>query len=150
MGDKKPQRILVVDDDHECRLLLSTFAAQAGYEVDAVADGSMALTLIASKLPDLVLLDVNLPKRDGFEVCRAIRESKRTEHLPVIMLTAFSTTDARERGLEVGADEFVAKPFRAGELLEVIDQLLKIREARKQLEVDPRHVATTFSGGSRS
>ncbi len=143
--ERRPHRILVVDDDHECRLLLATFASQAGYVVDAVADGAMALALIESMTPDLVLLDVNLPQRDGYEVCRAIRQTKRTEHLPVVMLTAFDTPDARERGLAVGADEFVSKPFRAGDLLEVVDQLLKIKDARKQLDLDPGRVAEALS-----
>jgi CheY-like chemotaxis protein len=133
MSLTKP-RVLVVDDDHDCRLLLSTLVAQAGYNVDAVADGGMALATIQSRPPDLVLLDAYLPVRDGFAVCRTIKENPSTTHTPVIMLTAFSSTEARERCLAAGADEFVPKPFRTETLLELIEQLIAIGATARQLD----------------
>ncbi len=148
MIDKKTKRILVVDDDHECRLLLSTFVAQAGYRVDAVADGAMALTMMQSQPPDVVLLDANLPRLDGFEVCRRIRANEKTQHTPVVIITAFSTEDTKQRGLAVGADEYVQKPFRAENVLEIVEQLLKISAARRQLDaVDPTNIADALRGG---
>ena len=133
--------MLVADDDPECRLLLSAMAAKAGYHVDAVADGDMALTMMQSLPPDLVLLDAQLPHRDGFDVCGAIKSDPRMRSTPVIMLTGHVTDQARVRALAVGADEFVTKPFRAEHLLEVIDQLIKIRDAALQLDVEPAAVA---------
>ncbi len=127
-------RILVVDDDHDCRLLLSAIVAKAGFDVDAVADGDMALALIQSRAPDLVLLDAYLPRCDGFTVCRSIKGNPATARLPVIMLTAFSAGDARNQCLSAGADEFVPKPFRAEALVEMMRQLLEIRSVADELD----------------
>lgn len=139
--ERRKFRILVVDDDHECRFLLSRFAAEAGYQVEAVADGAMALSMMQARPADLVLLDAHLPKQDGFSVCQAIRDNPNTAHTPVVMLTAFGTEDARERGLNAGADEFLEKPFRADQLQEIVDQLLLMHEARRTLDVDPDALA---------
>ena len=117
-------RVLVVDDDHEARLLLSTVVARAGFDVNAVADGSMALTMMASTPPDIVLLDAHLPRLSGFDVCKRIREDVRTASIPVVMLTAFAGDDARQRSMDAGATEFVPKPFRADALLELLERLL--------------------------
>lgn len=144
---RKGQRILVVDDDHESRLLISAFMAQAGYRVDAVADGNMAITMMQSQPPDLVLLDAQLPRLDGFSVCRAIKSNPRSERVPVVMVTAYGGGEARERSMAAGADEYVEKPFRIEGLLEVVDHLLKIRDAARQLEMQPEDVVTAF--GSR-
>ncbi len=133
MSFQRP-RVLVVDDDHDCRLLLSTVAARAGFDVDAVADGEMALLTIRARPPDLVLLDACLPQRDGFDICRTIKDTPATKHTPVVILTAFSTPDARERSLAAGADEFVAKPFRNEAILDIITQLMRIRDAAHQLD----------------
>ncbi len=141
MATKARRRILVVDDDHECRLLLSALAARAGFEVDAVADGGLALTLLKAKPPDLILLDAFLPRIDGFALLERIRGDAAIKHTPVVMLTAFASEDTRQRGLDAGADEFIEKPFRTEELLELIDQLLKIREARRTLDVDGEALA---------
>ncbi|MBI5510469.1 MAG: response regulator [Deltaproteobacteria bacterium] len=127
-------RVLVVDDDHDCRLLLSTLVAKAGFDVDAVADGDMALATIQTRPPDLVLLDAFLPRRDGFQVCSSIKSDPATHHTPVVMLTAFASPDARSRSMAAGADEFVEKPFRADVLLELITQLMRIRDAAHQLD----------------
>ena len=131
---KAKLRVLVVDDDHDCRLMLSAVMARAGFSVDAVADGEMALSLMRTQPPDLVLLDAHLPQADGWEVCRTIKETPETTHTPVVMLTAFSDGDERSRSLDAGADEFVAKPFRADSLLELVEQLLTIRDAASQLD----------------
>ena len=127
-------RILVVDDDHDCRLVLSTIMARAGFDVDAVADGDMALTMIETRPPDLVLLDAYLPRRDGFQVCSRIKNNHTTQHTPVVMLTAFASPEARARGMAAGADEFVEKPFRTEALLELVTQLLRIHETAHQLD----------------
>jgi DNA-binding response OmpR family regulator len=145
MAARNP-RVLVVDDDHDCRLMLSSLVARAGFRVDAVADGEMALSLFGTQPPDLVLLDAHLPRVDGWEVCRAIKADEATAHTPVIMLTAFSSADARERSLAAGADEYVEKPFRADALLEMIEQLLAIRESARQLDPGEAAVITAMTG----
>jgi DNA-binding response OmpR family regulator len=145
MVERKDKRVLVVDDDHECRLLLSTFVAQAGYRVEAVPDGPMALALMQAHSADVVLLDANLPGLNGFEVCKRIRENAKTANTGIVIVTAFIGDDARERGLAAGADEFVSKPFRADQVLDIIASLVKIAEARRQLDVGADALKTGLS-----
>jgi two-component system, cell cycle response regulator len=148
MSFSKP-KVLVVDDDHDCRLLLSALVARAGFEVDAVADGDMALATIQSRPPDLVLLDAYLPRLDGFEVCATIKKNPLTMHTPVVMLTAFASPEARARSAEAGADEFVEKPFRSDALLELITQLLRIRVTAQQLDPGEAIVVAAMREGRR-
>jgi len=122
--DAEQARVLVVDDDHDCRLVLCTIVAQAGYHVDAVADGRMALAMLQNNPPDIVLLDAHLPGIDGWEVCRSIKSTEQTQQMPVIMLTAFASPQNQTQSMEAGADEFVPKPFRADELLQLIQRFL--------------------------
>lgn len=138
---KKKSRILVVDDDHDCRLLLSSLMAKAGYEVDAVADGEMALATVISNKPDVVLLDACLPVSDGFEVCARIKENESTANIGVLMLTAFATPSHREKGLKVGVDEYVEKPFRNESIIEIVQHLLAIKRASEQLDPGAKAVA---------
>jgi DNA-binding response OmpR family regulator len=124
MTEKKPS-VLIVDDDHECRLMLSTVFAHEGYAVNAVADGAMALAIMRSQPPDLVMLDAQLPRINGFDVCRQIKSNELTARIPVVILTGFSIDSAREQSLEAGADQFVEKPFSADVLLAVVRQVLR-------------------------
>ncbi len=126
------RRVLVVEDDHETRLLLSAFMARAGFRVDAVADGTMALTMVQAQPPDAVLLDAHLPRLDGYSVCKAIKA--RPVGPVVVMVTAFGGEDARGRALAAGADEFVEKPFRHEKLLEVVERLWAERRDRVRAE----------------
>jgi CheY-like chemotaxis protein len=122
---RKP-RILVVDDDHETRLLLSAYLAQRGYHVESVADGNMALTMVQARQPDLVLLDAHLPRLDGYSACRAIKDAPATARLPVIIVTAFGGADGRARCEAAGADELVEKPFHFDDLMRVIERFLPL------------------------
>jgi CheY-like chemotaxis protein len=115
---------LVVDDDHEQRLVLSGFMARSGFRVDAVADGAMALALVAAQPPDIVLLDAMLPRMDGFEICRAIKSVPRSRHIPVVIITGqIATAEATAESHAVGADEFLEKPLRLPELLALVHRL---------------------------
>lgn len=115
------RRVLVVDDDPSCRLMLASLVAKAGFTVDSVADGDMALTLMRAHPPDIVLLDAHLPGMDGWRVCETIKARGST---PVVMLTAFASDEAHARTVQAGADEFVPKPFRADHLLSLMRNLL--------------------------
>lgn len=117
------RRVLVVDDDHDARLLLSTLVARAGFDVHAVADAAMALTMMRARPPHVVLLDAHLPGKSGFDVCREMRHDASLAQTPVVMLTAFAEGDARDRSREAGATEFVEKPFRAEHLLALVRRL---------------------------
>jgi adenylate cyclase len=118
--------ILVVDDVPQNVRLLEAILEPRGYEVVTAADGPAALALIESSDADLVLLDVVMPRMDGYAVCRRIREREETAVLPVIMVTS-STGQEKRRAIEAGADDFVEKPFDQHELLTRVRSLLRIK-----------------------
>jgi two-component system alkaline phosphatase synthesis response regulator PhoP len=119
------QKILVVDDE---AVLVETIAynlEQSGYQVVTVADGSSALEAARSETPDLIILDIMLPGIDGLEVCRQLRREQNTATTPIIMLTAKGDEIDKVVGLEVGADDYVTKPFGRRELLARVRALLR-------------------------
>ena len=109
--------ILLVDDDQEIRELLETYLSRVGFQVRAVADGAAFRQSLCAESADLVILDVMLPDEDGFSLCRWVREHQRFAQVPVIMLTASSDEADRVIGLELGADDYLGKPFSPRELL---------------------------------
>ncbi len=115
-------RVLVVDDDPLLVRLVRTHLEKAGYRVIDARDGEQALDLAAAELPDLVVLDLMLPKLDGFEVCRRIREFSL---VPVVMLTARGEPVDKLRGFEMGADDYLGKPFVPAELLARVRAVLR-------------------------
>ncbi len=118
-------RILVVDDEVDINMILSVTLRRAGYEVISAADGLEALEVIHLHAPDLILLDVMMPRADGLEALRRIREHEPTAHTPVIMLTAKGALADKMKGFEHGADDYVAKPFEPAEILARVQALLK-------------------------
>jgi DNA-binding response OmpR family regulator len=117
------KRILIVEDDPAlCDLLFSCLKA-AGYSAETAADGLEALRKARSSAPDLILLDLMLPKLDGFSVCETLRED--SVRIPIIMLTGLSSQLNRFAGLGSGADDYITKPFTLDHLLERIKELLK-------------------------
>jgi len=128
-------RILVVDDDPNVQRSLSFTLQQEGYEVSIAGDGAEALKKWADESPDLMLLDVGLPKMDGYQVATKIRETEAGEtHMPIIMLTADADVEAKVKGLRAGADDYQVKPFFPAELVARIKSLLA-RFAPKNLVV---------------
>jgi diguanylate cyclase (GGDEF)-like protein len=109
-------RILVAEDERNLRQVLVLQLQNAGYEVIEAMDGQIALEKAQSVYPDLILLDVMMPRMDGYEVCRRIRASFATRHIPIIMLTARGEEDARITGLQGGANDYVVKPWGKREL----------------------------------
>jgi len=120
--------ILVVDDDAKNRELLEAYLVPQGYAVLIAEDGAAALKMIGENAIDLVLLDVKMPKVDGFEVCRKIKDNDRLRVIPVVMVTALSATEDRIKGIEGGAEDFITKPVDKGEVLARIKMLLKQKE----------------------
>lgn len=144
-----PARILIVDDDPTVRETLRTCFAGEGYEMAFAADGPGALAQAAEWLPDLVLLDVMMPGMDGFEVCRRLRADPLLAQVPVILVTGLDDYDSRVRGAEVGADDFISKPYNRVELrarvrtitrLNRYRRLLEERERRKEAEDETRRL----------
>jgi len=119
------KRLLVVEDDRPIAELLKHHFTSAGFKVTTTPDGDEALILIDEIKPDLVLLDWMIEGTSGIEVCRRLRRSAQTAKLPIIMLTARGDEEDRVRGLETGADDFVAKPFSPKELVARANALLR-------------------------
>jgi two-component system, OmpR family, alkaline phosphatase synthesis response regulator PhoP len=119
------KRILIVDDEPNIVLSLEFLIRREGYEVAVAADGEAALQEMAGKTPDLVVLDVMLPKMNGFEVCRRIRADPRWQATKVIMLTARGRDTEVAKGIGVGADAYVTKPFSTRDLVAEINGLLR-------------------------
>ncbi len=114
--------ILVVEDEESVRELLRLYLEKEGFQVELASDGEEALKKMSRISPDLVLLDLMLPKKDGWEVCREIR---KTSYVPIIMLTARGEEFDKVLGLELGADDYVAKPFSPRELVARIKAVLR-------------------------
>lgn len=110
-------RVLVADDDPDIRELVTYVLERGGHEVVAVADGEAVLAWSRDETPDLFLLDIMMPRRDGIDVCRALRSDPATAGVPVIMLTAKGQDADIERGFQAGTDDYVVKPFSPRELL---------------------------------
>ncbi len=117
-------RVLVVDDEPNIVLSLEFLMQQAGFDVDTAADGERALQLVAQQPPDLILLDISLPGLSGFEVLDQLRNQSETARLPIIMLTAHGREVEREKGLALGADDYVTKPFSTRDLVAKVQTLL--------------------------
>ena len=112
--------ILAVDDEPNILMSIEFILDMEGYEVHTARDGDDALEAAERVRPDLILLDINMPRKDGYEVCRILRKREHMAGTKVIMLTAKGQSLERKKGLEVGADEYVTKPFSADELLSAI------------------------------
>jgi len=121
-------RVLVVEDDEDIALVLQRSLRMEGYEVRLAADGERGLSEAQDFLPDLVVLDLGLPKLDGLEVARRIRE--RQDDVPILILTARDALDSRVEGLDLGADDYLVKPFERQELLARLRALLRRRPPR--------------------
>ncbi len=125
--------ILVADDQPQNIELLEAYLVPQGYKIIKAEDGEAALKAIGENTVDLVLLDVKMPKTDGFEVCRRIKGDERLRNIPVIMLTALSAKEDRIKGIEAGAEDFISKPLDKGEVLARIRMLLRIKNLNDQL-----------------
>jgi DNA-binding response OmpR family regulator len=119
-----PHRILIVDDEPNIVVPLEFLMKREGYEVAIAEDGQAALDAIAKRAPDLVILDVMLPRMSGFDVCRHIRADERWRGLKILMLTAKGRDSEMQKGLELGADAYVTKPFSTRDLVARIRALL--------------------------
>jgi DNA-binding response OmpR family regulator len=108
--------ILVADDDEDVVAIVACCLERAGYEVATAADGQEALGLACEHHPDLAVLDVMMPKIDGYHLTRALRACFRTRHIPIVLLSVRSLPSDRRRGVDAGADDYVCKPFSPGDL----------------------------------
>ena len=130
-------KILVVDDDRNICELLKLYLENDGYTVFVANDGQEAVEMFQSKAPELVLLDIMLPKMDGWQVCREIRKTSNT---PIIMLTAKGETFDKVLGLELGADDYVTKPFDAKEVMARVKAVLRRASGSNDAEENSKKI----------
>ena len=131
---RNSSRILVVDDVPVNIQLLVTYLAAEGYEVDSAKDGHDAMKAVKEHQPDLILLDVMMPKMNGFKVCEVIKSDDATKFIPVILVTALNELEDKIKGMNSGADDFLAKPFNKLELLVRVRSLLRIKHLHDELQ----------------
>lgn len=137
-----PVTLLVTDDEKDIVELVRYHAEKAGFACLSASDGPTALRLVRERRPDLLILDLMLPGLDGFEVCRQLRRDSATAHLPIIMLTARADEVDRVVGLEVGADDYVVKPFSPRELIARIKAVLRRVQGERGVGGGPRRFGT--------
>jgi twitching motility two-component system response regulator PilH len=118
------EKILIVEDSPTTMLQITTILQNKGYELLHAVDGEEALQKAVDKLPRLIVLDIILPKKNGFQVCRQLKTTTQTQDIKILMLTSKTQESDRFWGLKQGADDYMTKPFEAGDLLKKIDELL--------------------------
>jgi cyclic di-GMP phosphodiesterase len=126
--------VLAVDDQPENLELVAEILSEEGYRIQLAADGESALAAVAAEAPDCVVLDVMMPRMDGFEVCRRLKGSRSTRFIPVVMLTALSAVDDKVHAFDAGADDFLNKPVHAHELRARVRSLVRIKRLRDELD----------------
>ena len=124
---KGTPRVLIVEDEPNIVLSLEILLRRAGYETASTGDGEEAMELIRRTRPDVVLLDIMLPKQNGYEVCRSVKSEPTLSSIPIIMLTAKGQEVEILKGLELGASAYIAKPFGNAEVLEAVRAALESR-----------------------
>jgi putative two-component system response regulator len=127
-------KILVVDDEPANRQVVSRMMKDLGYEVATATNGEEALEAVRDGRPDVILLDVNMPLLDGFEVCRRLKSDTATRLIPIVMLTGQATVEERVRGIDAGADDFLTKPFVLSELEARVRSLTRVKRYTDELD----------------
>ncbi|MBT3344615.1 MAG: response regulator [Gemmatimonadetes bacterium] len=121
----QPKRILIVDDEEEVRASMREYLESNGYAIVEAADGEEALAKTFTEKPDLLLLDLRLPKVDGYQVCQTLKGNPITSVIPIIMVTALNATPQKVKGIEYGADDYIEKPFDLEELLARVKMVMR-------------------------
>src|SRR5687768_8863529 len=139
--ERKKKRILVVDDHEDNIELLRARLEARGYEVEGASDGQAALDAVKRVCPDLILLDVMMPKMDGIEVVRRLKANADLPFIPVIMQTALDSTENKVEGLDAGADDYITKPINFAELEARVNSLLRIKSLQSALAERERELS---------
>ncbi|GMV96323.1 MAG: hypothetical protein AMXMBFR83_06900 [Phycisphaerae bacterium] len=136
-GPLSPSKILIVDDNVQNRELLVAYVEGIpNVRTREAANGLEALAVVAQDPPDLILLDIMMPRMSGFEVCRRLKSDPRTRDIPVLMVTALDEVGDHERAIDSGTDEFLTKPVDRAELVERVNGLLRLRRVKSRGEAD--------------
>jgi CheY-like chemotaxis protein len=145
---ERPPRVLIADDDPQNAELLEAYLGAAGYELRTAADGEETLRLVAEWRPDLVLLDVMMPKISGFEVCKRLRADPATKDIAVLMVTALDQPSDIDRAVEAGCDDFLSKPITKSGLLLRTHALLESRRQPRELDRALSYIEAVERGGT--
>jgi len=137
-------KVLVADDAVDTVALVQDLLTMEGYDVIPAYDGEEALRKIRLNPPDVVLLDVNMPRMDGYEACRLLKEDPATAHIPVLILTALAEPDDRVKGLSLGAEDYLTKPFDHRELVARVRARLRTKQTADDLRAAQRAIRSTF------
>jgi len=130
----KRSKILVADDNVQNCELLQAYLDDLACDVVVAYDGQETLEKVAAENPDLILLDIMMPKVSGFEICRKLKSDEKTQDIPIVMVTALTETGDIERAVEAGTDDFLSKPISKLELLTRVRSLLRVRHLKSELE----------------
>ncbi len=133
LESEQKAKVLIVEDNPESVDLLVYFLKPAGYEISVATDGVEAIEMVEKAPPDIILLDIMLPKIDGYQICERLKKDQRTFHIPIIMITALKELKDKIRALEAGADDFISKPFDNVELLARVKSLLRLKFYHNEL-----------------
>ena len=125
MAEPHKPRVVIVDDDRDTRELLATALEMDGFEVDKVANGLRLISSLKVNRPDLIVLDVNMSWIDGFELCRAVRSNREFAGIPVMFVSGRASREDREKGFEVGGDDYFVKPVQLDELIHRAHELAR-------------------------
>jgi signal transduction histidine kinase/DNA-binding response OmpR family regulator len=146
-NDENPPLVLVIEDNEEVRTFIAN-ELRSYYQVIEAADGKEGMFLAFKKIPDLIISDVMMPDKDGIELCEILKKDEKTSHIPIILLTAKSEEADKIKGLEVGADDYILKPFSSKQLLIRIEKLIELRRNLRvrysgKTQISPNEIALT-------
>jgi PleD family two-component response regulator len=146
LGTPRPPRVLIVDDNPQNADLLEAYLSASDYELRTATDGEQTLREVAAWQPDLVLLDIMMPKLSGFEVCKRLRADPATRDIAVLMITALDQPSDWERAVEAGTNDFLSKPINKSELLLRVRSLLNARLYQRDLERALAYIEAVMRG----
>jgi two-component system alkaline phosphatase synthesis response regulator PhoP len=133
-ANPRPPRVLIADDNPQGAELLEAYLSSTDYELRTASDGEQTMNLVATWHPDLILLDVMMPRLSGFEVCKRVRGDLATRDIAVLMVTALDQPSDIEKAVEAGADDFLSKPINKTELLLRVRSMLRSRHNKRELD----------------
>jgi len=135
-----PSKILIADDNVPNVELLEAYLAGLDYEIETAEDGAETLEKVKTFAPDLILLDIMMPKLSGFEVCEKLKSDPKTQEIMILMVTALSELGDIERAVNAGCDDYLSKPVNKHELLKRVDNMLRLRSVTNELERLKRYI----------